>query len=70
MMIFIALLGLAVSINAIRVINQDLNDKGWWIDDLTKFSTKEYLLFVSSCDGLPSTQPIDMESVRLVHPIG
>ena len=28
MMIFIGLLGLAVSINAIRVINQDLNDKG------------------------------------------
>ena len=28
MMIFIALLGLAVTINAIRVINQDLNDNG------------------------------------------
>ena len=28
MMIFIALLGLAATINAIRVINQDLNDDG------------------------------------------
>ena len=34
-MIVIVLLGLVVSINSIRVINQDLNDKGWWIDDLT-----------------------------------
>ena len=69
MMIFIALLGLAVSINAIRVINQDFNDKGWWINDLIKFSKKEYLLFISSRDGLPSTQPIHMESVKRVNPI-
>ena len=39
-MIFIALLGLAVSIDAMRVINQDFNDKGWWINDLIKFSTR------------------------------
>ena len=60
-MIFIALLGLAVSIDAIRVINQDLNDKGWWINNLIKFSKIEYFLFVSFRDGLPSTQPIHME---------
>jgi hypothetical protein len=61
MMIFIALLGLAVTINAMRVINQDMNDNGWWINNLIKFSKREYLLFVSFRDGLPSTQPIHME---------
>ena len=34
-MIVLALLEHVVSINSIRVISQDLNDKGWRIDDLT-----------------------------------
>ena len=63
-MIFITLLGLVVSISTILVINQDLNDKGWRIDDFTHLILYKRIpsarLF-SSCDGLPSIQLIHME---------
>ena len=71
-MIVIALLGLVMSINAIGVVNQDLNNKGWWIDGLTHLILYKRIpsaQLVSTCDGLLSIQLIHMEQVKRVNPI-